>query len=355
MSDSDPANRWLLQAHAEALAERPEIRILWLCDENLAGLEGSLPAPREHTRFISNRFDIARALERAGHRAEFSDFDTAPMAPASIDLLVYRLSKEKPLVHYLLNLSQRLLAPGGHLLIAGHKPEGAKALLDKAARQLGSARQTRKLGQAYCAAIPKAGGPLPPPLADDHYTKLRAISHPPDPLLLSKPGQFGWRKIDAGSALLIDCLRALSPPRPAHLLDLGCGYGYLAVRAAALFDTPPAAITLTDNNAATLLSATANAEAHRLPAQIQPGDAGDTLSRPADLLLCNPPFHQGFAVSGDLTEKFLAAAARLTSEQGQALFVVNAFIALEKKARAHFREVATLANNGAFKVLRLTH
>ena len=336
MFDSDAANRWLCQAYAEAVIEKPGCRALWLCDENLAGLETALPPPREHSQFISNRFDIARALSDTGHQSAFSDFDTTRFAPQSVDLLVYRLSKEKPLVHHLLNLSQHLLAPGGQLLIAGHKPEGAKAFLDKAAQQLGSARQTRKLGQAYVAAIASAGDSLPSPLADEDYTQLRNIAPPSAPPLLSKPGQFGWRKIDAGSAFLIDCLQTLAPSRPKHLLDLGCGYGYLAVCATALFDSPPSTLTLTDNNAAALASAAANVEAYKLVAHIQPGDAGDTLTEPADLLLCNPPFHQGFAVSGDLTAKFLAAAARLTTRQGQALFVVNSFIPLEKKSKSPF-------------------
>lgn len=354
MFDRDAANGWLLQAYNDILEQRPGARVLWLCDENLIGLEQRLPVPRVHSEFISNRFDIARALNQAGHQATFSDFNPGSLSAGQFDVVIYRLSKEKALVHYLLNLCQQLLPPGGQLLIAGHKAEGAKNMLDKAAQQLGSSKQTRKFGQAYTAVISVAAAALPPPLSDDNYPELRPVTPGGKTPWLSKPGQFGWRKIDSGSAFLIDTLQTLSLPCPAHLIDLGCGYGYLAVSAASLYLTPPA-LTLTDNNAAALLSAAANVQQNGLIAEIYPGDAGDTLTTAADLLLCNPPFHQGFSLSSELTDRFLAAAARLTTRTGQALFVVNAFIPLEKKAQSHFRSVTTLAHNRAYKVLRLTH
>jgi len=185
---------------------------------------------------------------------------------------------------------------------------------------------------------------------------LREITRAPQPVFFSKPGQFGWQKTDAGSVFLLASLEQLAPAIPPHLLDLGCGYGYLAVGAATqIFNTAPAAITLTDNNAAALLAAEKNCALHQLTATLCAGDAGNTLSQKADLLLCNPPFHQGFSVSGDLTDKFLAAAARLTTHQGQALFVVNAFIPLEQKARRFFAHSQTLANNQQFKVIQLCH
>lgn len=359
MFDHDPSTRWLIEQYRQRLSEATDTEqattdTLWLCDENLAGLSQQLP-PRAQTLFISNRYDIANELNQQGHRVEFSDFATGHCADASVDAIFYRLSKEKPVVHYLLNQIQRLLKPGGTLYIAGHKNEGAKRLLEKTAQQLGSEKSTRKQGLAYTAAIQKRDSPLPP-LPDEDYTQLREITRAPQPVFFSKPGQFGWRKIDAGSEFLLSTLQQLSPVTPAHLLDLGCGYGFLAISAATrIFNTAPAAITLTDNNAAALLAAEKNCALHQLTATLCASDAGNTLSQKADLLLCNPPFHQGFSVSGDLTEKFLAAAARLTTHQGQALFVVNSFIPLEQKARRFFAKAQTLANNQQFKVIRLCH
>ena len=81
---------------------------------------------------------------------------------------------------------------------------------------------------------------------------------------------------------------------------------------------------------------------------------GASLTPGYDVILCNPPFHQGFDVERTLTESFLAASARLLKKRGQALFVVNSFIALEKVAGRYFGEVTAVADNKRFKLVLLT-
>ena len=142
-------------------------------------------------------------------------------------------------------------------------------------------------------------------------------------------------------------------PLPASCLDLGCGYGYLTIAAAKSF--PIKRWLLTDNNCAALAVAAENLTINGLAGEVIAADAGSGIKEPVDLLLCNPPFHQGFSIDGDLTDKFLASASRLLSPKGVALFVVNQFIPLERKAERLFREVKTLADNGSFKIIQLTH
>ena len=170
----------------------------------------------------------------------------------------------------------------------------------------------------------------------------------------SKPGIFAWDRLDEGSCFLLEHLADALAGRdiPRRGLDLGCGSGLLAL---ALLSAGWSEIMATDNNAAAL-----HATAHNLQLNtnsqhwtVQGADAGAGLQFSADLLLCNPPFHQGFAVDSSLTSKFLLAAHRLLSPRGQALFVVNGFIALEKLAAPLFGQVSTLADNRRFKVIRL--
>jgi len=66
-------------------------------------------------------------------------------------------------------------------------------------------------------------------LPDDDYTQLRGVKVTPELSVQTKPGIFGWRKEDPGSALLAS---VADIPGGASVLDLGCGYGYLAIRAA---------------------------------------------------------------------------------------------------------------------------
>jgi 16S rRNA (guanine1207-N2)-methyltransferase len=110
----------------------------------------------------------------------------------------------------------------------------------------------------------------------------------------------------------------------------------------------------TDNNAAALIAMRRNAEHHGLAVEVVATDGAQGIDGPFDLVLCNPPFHQGFTMEDTLTARFLADTAQVLSPQGAALFVVNAFIGLEKEACKHFKQVSVLAHNRSFKLVRLS-
>ena len=82
-------------------------------------------------------------------------------------------------------------------------------------------------------------------------------------------------------------------------------------------------------------------------------DCGEHLQERFDLILCNPPFHQGFSTSNALAVKFLTQIRRLLAPNGRALVVVNQFIALEKAAEESFSKITTLTQAQGFKVVQL--
>lgn len=321
----------------------------WLVDEHGAGCHP--PASAGDWLAITNRCDVASQLESYGYSVSVGDFvlPTEP-PPATV---CYRVSKEKPLVHYLINRALAALPLGGELVLTGAKNEGLKTYADKAARLVSGGKSLKKQGKdVYLAVIVKNAEPSEW-LPDSDYTELRVIDETLG--LVSKPGVYGWNKIDKGSALLVSCIpQALqrSGQVPQRVADLGCGYGYLPVAAQA--DLGEAHWLLTDNNATALMACRRNIERHGIDADIALADCAEGLSGPVDMLLCNPPFHQGFAVEGELTERFLAAARRLLRPGGCALFVVNQFIPLPRKAEALFTDCQLLGEGQGFKVYCLS-
>ena len=135
------------------------------------------------------------------------------------------------------------------------------------------------------------------------------------------------------------------------MLDLGCGYGFLSVNA---HQKGVDSILATDNNAAAVIACQQNFDRLGIKGAVVADDCAANQDERFDLVLCNPPFHQGFSVEGELTDRFLARAARLTARNGMALFVTNMFIPLERKAKGVFAGVDTFADNGSFKLVRLT-
>ncbi|HXH03185.1 MAG TPA: methyltransferase [Candidatus Competibacteraceae bacterium] len=323
---------------------------LWLADDNIPRAALATLPPNPAVTVLSNRYDLWTALRERGWDARFADFDGMELADACLEALFYRVSKEKPLVHHVLNLAARLLKPGGRLYLAGLKSEGIQTYIDKARALLGERVEQDIRGSGLRRAVlGRIAGHHAPPLDDRDYGLLRPVAEEDGRVFWSKPGVFGWDKIDQGSRFLVEYVEQRYPGGlPAPVLDLGCGYGYLAVHAARLGATR---VVATDNNAAAVRACRHNFALHSIAGAVIAADCGAGIAERFPLILCNPPFHQGFAVQGGLTEHFLAASRHLLAQGGTALFVVNRFIPLERKAAAQFRRVETVADNGRFKLI----
>jgi 16S rRNA (guanine1207-N2)-methyltransferase len=328
---------------------------LWVVDENIGAEQLQQVMPRSSLQLVTNRCDLHALLQQRGFQVQLNDFQLAA-AGAGIACIFYRVSKEKPVVHWLINQSAECLAVGGQLFLAGYKNEGIKTYVTKAADFLGTLAAKRKGAKTALLAEIVADGHAAAPLDDQHYTQLRIINNGEPLPMYSKPGVYGWNKQDKGSALLIECLRNYRPSLPAALLsvlDLGCGYGYLSLQASRLID---AEFTACDNNITATECCQHNFLQHGIKGQVVNDDCGASLaSSQFALVLCNPPFHQGFTVESDLTAHFLQAVKRLLETGGVALFVVNGFIPLERKAQGLFTRCELLAERDGFKVLALKH
>lgn len=342
---SDPL---LLLSRQQLLAEGPQLLI---ADENLSAAPLSL-LQRDQLTIVTNRYDLYQRALSEGFDCRFNDFDLNEFAADSFSQILYRVSKEKPVTHHIINQSRRLLCENGILAMTGAKNDGIKTYTEKAAGFLGDARKAEKRGNDYLAILHKHGS-AEPRLEDQQYPVLRPCIDLDSLHLLSKPGQFGWNKIDQGSAMLAlqlpEFLSTFGNP-PANVLDLGCGYGYLSVMTSRLSN---ARITATDNNAAALLSCQANFNALKIAGNVVAGDCGNTVDGMFDAVVCNPPFHQGFGTDNDLTARFVDSCKQHLKPTGKALFVVNRFVPIEKRAEDIGMKVVKVGEDRSFKLLQL--
>ncbi|MBN0989192.1 methyltransferase [Amphritea pacifica] len=323
---------------------------LWIADENLLNQTSRVnPA----VTVISNRFDLCQQLNVAGWNSQFSDFDFSPYENHSVDKIIYRISKEKPVVHHVINQAIRILKPGGTLCISGLKNEGIKTYLDKARKLFaGQMEQSKSDKNTWMGVLTSPGAPDTELLEDQDYTRLREVAADENFSYISKPGVYGWNKIDKGSAFLVAELprfieRLPSPPQTA--LDLGCGYGYLSLNCS----PRDCRLTATDNNAGALQACRENFKQQGIDAEVVAADCAEGVAARFPLIVCNPPFHQGFGIEGDMTDRFLEAARKHLQTDGVACFVVNLHIPLERKAQKRFSTVETIADNGSFKLILL--
>jgi 16S rRNA (guanine1207-N2)-methyltransferase len=327
---------------------------LWIVDESLTDQELAAAHAREGLDVLSNRFDLGEQLRGAGHRVVISDFDFTALPGGPYHDIVYRVSKERPLVHHCINESYKQLCENGTLHLIGNKEDGIRTHGRHAEQVFATPEHAKKHGDAYHIRLQKPEGAAqsnPEFLDSKDYGQLRTCTVG-DFHFVSKPGVFGWNKVDRGSALLVEYAQRLLGKKKTlgSVLDLGCGYGYLLLSTAEL---PFASRHATDNNAAAVDAAVASFARAQLKVEVTLDDCGQQLAGGYDWILCNPPFHQGFSTSSALAEKFLKKIKKLLANNGKALVVVNQFIPVEKLAEGKFEHITTVCNEHGFKVVEL--
>ncbi len=321
-----------------------------LADENFQ--PSNLPDGLDLT-LISNRIDY-QVLEEQGIEVKINDFRPDSLTGESQDYLLMRLPKSKVLSEYLFRLAFWLLKPQGRLIIAGNNQEGVKRIIKESEKQFGHLETQKLLGKGLRYAHFRKRNTsklereelLKDPYFEEHHFSWNELS------FTSKAGIYGDQKIDEGSQFLVDALKEI--PLSGELLDLGVGYGFLTIALAKEHSLD--AIYGTENNITAFESCQKNLAANGVSAELFLTNVADGVTcKNIRTIVSNPPFHQGFSTSVHLTERFLAATKSLLHRKGAAYFVVNRFIAIERLAESVHLNVEAIAQNGQFKVLKLTH
>ena len=229
-----------------------------------------------------------------------------------------------------------LLPPGAPVIVDGAKTDGVDGVL----------RSCRKYVEGTSEAVSKAHGktfrlPAGTPPGSFRAPERRAEG------MAAPAGGFSAGKVDRGSALLAGALPAHLPPR---VVDLGAGWGYLS--RAALAREGIERIDLVEAEHLSVEAARANLEGDPR-AHVHWADARRwTPESPPDLVICNPPFHQGRAAAPALGAAFIEAAARMLPPKGALLMVANRHLPYEAPLSASFAEVRETGGDAGFKIVR---
>lgn len=237
------------------------------------------------------------------------------------------------------------LRPGGLLVVAGGKTEGA-ASLRKRLDALGELDGHASKHHGVAFWLRRGDGPAAVASA------LRAAN--PELVLdggfRTAPGMFSHDRVDAGSLLLADSLPADLKGAAA---DFGAGWGFLSVRLARsrpgiasidLFEASFSACEAARANMAALAPATAaNAFWRDLLAE--------PVERRYDVVVMNPPFHQGRAAEPSIGEGMIRAASKALKPGGRLFLVANRGLPYEAALQAAFARHGEICRDQRFKVL----
>ena len=231
------------------------------------------------------------------------------------------------------------LKKDGVAYFALHKDQGAKRYEKAAAALFGESEVVAKEGGwRLSKAVKREGesGEVQPLLFEVAGLNLEAY-----------PGVYAAGKLDPGTAFLLETLD-LSPLAGQRVLDLGCGYGLLALKAS----LAGAWVTALDDDLLAVRSTHQNAKRYGSDVRVLHSDVDSEISGETfDAVLMNPPFHVGKQVVMDVPSAFLAAAYVHLRPGGTLMLVANRALPYERDL-ARWASFETAAVARQFKVLR---
>lgn len=282
----------------------------------------------------------ADRLQAAGYRVT-----EALEGPFDVVLLLPERQKEQTLADLARGLD--LLKEGGRLIVSLHNDWGAKRFEKALASVTG---ETQMLSKHHCRVFwtTKTAQVHTPTL--EEWKQDGALQRILDGKYWSRPGCFSWDRIDQGSALLV---KHLPEDLAGDIADLGAGWGYLSeqlllkchdVRSLDCYEADREAIEAARRNLGLL------------PVKVRPRlrwhDVTGGIDRMKyDVVISNPPFHEGRMADPHLGGKFIAAAAMGLRTGGQFWLVANRQLPYEHLLDEAFEEHRIVAEDNLFKVL----
>jgi 16S rRNA (guanine1207-N2)-methyltransferase len=300
--------------------------------------------------------DVSRALRAAGaapHDWLRSAADSANAPPPrpwpdgdGFDAALVRLPKSKEALTLALHAAASRMLPGGVMAVFGANAEGVRSV----AKQLAPfADGIETLGTRHHARVvagrrkPMIDG-LKGHLADWRRQSRIAIGGTLRPWI-SYPGTFAGGGLDAGTALLIR--QPLQLPPQARVLDFAAGTGVIAAAMEGL--SPGLTIAMIEADAIALAAAQENVPGAQAMVGTSLAAAGQ---QRYDLIISNPPIHDGVAESHRVLERLIAEAPAYLTPAGALMLVVQRRVAVLPLLEKAFGAARILADDGRFTVAR---
>ncbi|EAA3836335.1 16S rRNA (guanine(1207)-N(2))-methyltransferase RsmC [Salmonella enterica subsp. houtenae] len=333
MSAFTPASEVLLR-HSDDFEQS---RILFAGD-----LQDDLPARFEcaASRAHTQQFHHWQALSRQmGDNVRFSLVAQASDI-ADCDTLIYYWPKNKPEAQFQLMNILSLMPSGVDVFVVGENRSGVRS----AEQMLADYAPLNKVDSARRCGLYHGRLEKQPQFSLESWWAEYSI----DGLTIKTlPGVFSRDGLDAGSQLL---LSTLTPHTKGKVLDVGCGAGVLS--AALASHSPKVRLTLCDVSAPAVEASRATLAANGLDGEVFASNVFSEVKGRFDMIISNPPFHDGMQTSLDAAQTLIRGAVRHLNSGGELRIVANAFLPYPKILDETFGFHDVIAQTGRFKVYR---
>lgn len=277
-------------------------------------------------------FDYARTQSAVNFSVEFQ---------GNADLIVYYWTKNKQEVQFQLMQLLAQSKSGQEVLIIGENRCGVRSV----EKMLSPFGEIAKIDSARRCGLYHFSLQNPPHFELRDFWKT--YQHPllKDLTVYSLPGVFSATELDVGTALL---LGTIDNRIKGKILDLGCGAGVIGSQIKKL--NPQTDVSMTDIHSMALASAQETLAQNHLQGHVFASDVFSNIEGKFDLIISNPPFHDGIDTAYRAVEELITQAKWHLTSGGELRIVANAFLPYPDLLQRHFGTFEVLAQSSKFKV-----
>lgn len=337
MSALTPASEVILR-HQDTFLDKHVLFAGDVQDQLPAMLEAK--SVRVHTAWYHHWQTLSGKM---GEEAAFYGLVADEAVVSGCDTLIYFWPKNKPEAQFQLFNLLSLLAPECDVFVVGENRSGVRSADGLLADYcpLNKIDSARRCG-LYHGRLEHA----PVFKLEEFWNQYRLE----EVTVKTLPGVFSRDGLDSGSQLL---LSTLTEPLKGDIADICCGTGVLAAVLAKR--SPGIRLTLSDVHAPALAASEATLAANQVAGTVIASDVYSAISGRFDLIVSNPPFHDGMHTNLQAAESLIRGSIAHLRIGGQLRIVANAFLPYPALLDAVFGNHEVLAQNGRFKVYSATH
>mgnify|MGYP003602228957 CR=1 FL=1 len=304
----------------------------------VGSLNDTFPAQLKNSRsvqVVSCYYDYVRKIQSA----VATDFTIENSHSA--DLIVYYWGKNKQEVSFQLNQILSQAPIGQELLIIGENRSGVRSA-EKMLQPLGNIHKidsARRCGLYHFQLQQK------PHFELSRYWKVYQHPQLAELSVHCLPGVFSAGELDHGTALL---LSTLTQKVQGRVLDLGCGAGVIGSYLKQ--QNPRIELVMSDIHAMALASAERTLRENDLSGEVIASDVFSDLQGKFNLIISNPPFHDGIDTAYRAVQELVAQAKWFLVQGGELRIVANSFLPYPELLEQAFGAYDVLAKTNKFKV-----
>ncbi|MCR8921775.1 methyltransferase [Dasania sp. GY-MA-18] len=349
----DAADELLLKHIAQQQLAQPHSKVL-VINDHFGALSVSLAAASIEQ--LSHWGDSHISQLATAHNLKLNQLTTPIHYLSSVqslsdcyDLIVIKLPKVSALLETQLNGLAAQLTAKGQIIAAGmckHMPMSSYRIFERLVGPTTTSKAEKKARLIFPQAVHQQAQPLPYPIT---------FTEPSLGLTLSNHANvFSKESLDIGARFFIQHFKQL--PSAEHIIDLGCGNGVLGIMARRFMQQQGvnSQIHFVDESYMAVASAQLNYQQayhnldncsfHHSECLSQLADIS------ADLILCNPPFHQQHTVGDYLAKRMFKHSYSSLKPQGQLWVVANKQLPYAPYLKNLFGHCTKIASNKKFVI-----